>query len=97
MKKNLFYLFALICSMSLFTACSDDDDENWKKVPSQIITAENLELETNIPTSSDASVKLAMTDAQNGILTLNKVVRGADEAAGYTHHGVHFTSRSYPP
>ena len=27
MKKNLFYLFALICSMSLFTACSDDDDE----------------------------------------------------------------------
>lgn len=26
MKKNLFYLFALICTMSLFTACSDDDD-----------------------------------------------------------------------
>lgn len=26
MKKNFFYLFALICSMSLFTACSDDDD-----------------------------------------------------------------------
>lgn len=26
MKKNLFYLFALICSMTLFTACSDDDD-----------------------------------------------------------------------
>lgn len=27
MKKNLFYLFALICSMSLFSACSDDDPE----------------------------------------------------------------------
>lgn len=27
MKKNLFYLFVLICSMSLFTACSDDNDE----------------------------------------------------------------------
>lgn len=26
MKKNLLYLFALICSVSLFTACSDDDD-----------------------------------------------------------------------
>ena len=26
MKKNLFFLFALICSVSLFTACSDDDD-----------------------------------------------------------------------
>ena len=30
MKKNLFYLFALICSMSLFTACSDDDDDSKK-------------------------------------------------------------------
>lgn len=28
MKKNLFYyLFAVICSVSLFTSCSDDDDE----------------------------------------------------------------------
>lgn len=27
MKKNLFYLFALICSMSLFTACNSDDEE----------------------------------------------------------------------
>lgn len=26
MKKKMFYLFALLCSMSLFTACSDDDD-----------------------------------------------------------------------
>lgn len=26
MKKNLLYLFALICSVTLFTACSDDDD-----------------------------------------------------------------------
>lgn len=80
MKKNLFYLFALICSMSLFTACSDDDDDaNWKKLPNQAITADNLLLETNIPASSDASIKLAMTDAQNGLLSLNKVVRGLDE------------------
>ena len=27
MKKNLFYLFALICSMGLFTGCSDNDDK----------------------------------------------------------------------
>lgn len=26
MKKNLLLLFALVCSISLFTACSDDDD-----------------------------------------------------------------------
>lgn len=30
MKKNLFFLFALICSVSLFTACSDDDDNGGK-------------------------------------------------------------------
>ena len=79
MKKNLFYLFALICSMSLFTACSDDDDPSWKKLPSQVITAENLSLTTNIPHASDAGVKLNMSDAQNGVLTLHKVVRGTDE------------------
>lgn len=28
MKKNLFYLFALICSLCLFTGCSDNDDDN---------------------------------------------------------------------
>ncbi len=32
MKKKMFYLFALICSMSLFTACSDDDDPDYSKV-----------------------------------------------------------------
>lgn len=31
MKKNLFFLFALICSVSLFTACSDDDDNKGGK------------------------------------------------------------------
>ena len=33
MKKNLLYLFALICSVSLFTACSDDDDNSWQELP----------------------------------------------------------------
>lgn len=81
MKKNLFYLLALSCSMSLLIACSDDKNDNWKKVSGQVITAGNLSLETNIPASSDASVKLTMTNAQNGVLTLNKVVKGTDEVA----------------
>ena len=44
MKKNLLYLFALICSVSLFTACSDDDektDDSWKAV-SATYSAETL-------------------------------------------------------
>lgn len=79
MKKNLFYLFALICSMSLFTACSDDDDPAWTKIPSQTISAENLSLTTNTQSNPNASVKLAMSDEQNGILTLSKAIRGLDE------------------
>ena len=31
MKKNLFYyLFAVICSVTLFASCSDDDDDDVK-------------------------------------------------------------------
>ena len=41
MKKNLFYLFALICSMGLFTACSDDDDDKSCPVPQTEFTAAN--------------------------------------------------------
>lgn len=49
MKKNLLYLFALICSMSLFTACSDDDE----KFPTD---------EVNMTfTSTDADNQLALT------------------------------------
>lgn len=77
MKKSLFYLFALICSVSLFTSCKDDDP-SWKKLPSQEITAENLTLTTDVPGAADASVKLVMSDAQNGVMTLNNAVRGIE-------------------
>ncbi|MDE6173175.1 DUF4925 domain-containing protein [uncultured Bacteroides sp.] len=78
MKKSLFYLVALICSVSLFTSCKDDDEPSWKKLPSQEITAENLTLTTDVPGAADASVKLVMSDAQNGVMTLNNAVRGIE-------------------
>lgn len=41
MKKRLFYLFALICSMGLFTACSDDEtDAKEEMTLEQVITTE---------------------------------------------------------
>lgn len=41
MKKRLFYLFALICSMGLFTACSDDETETKEEMTlEQVITTE---------------------------------------------------------
>lgn len=79
MKKNLFYLVALICSMSLLVACSDSEEEaSWKKLPAQEISAENLSLTTNAQLSPNASVTLSMIDAQNGVLVLNNAVRGMD-------------------
>ena len=38
MKKNIFYyLFAVICTVCLFTACSDDDDDDNK-----VLTVDNI-------------------------------------------------------
>ena len=44
MKKNLFYLFALICSMSLFTSCSNDDDPDY----TQVIERMKLQVNTKV-------------------------------------------------
>ena len=42
MKKNLFYyLFAVICSVTLFTSCSDDDEKMVNPVPQTTFTGEN--------------------------------------------------------
>ena len=82
MKKNWFYLFALICSVALFTACSDDDEPaNWQKLPTEAITAENLTLTTNSQAQTNASATLAMIDAQTGTLTLTNAIRGLDEVS----------------
>lgn len=81
MKKNWLYLFALICSVALFTACSDDELANWQKLPTESISAENLTLTTNSQTQANASVTLSMTDAQNGVLTLTNAIRGLDEVS----------------
>ena len=33
MKKNLFFVFTMLCALSFFTACSDDDDNSWQELP----------------------------------------------------------------
>jgi len=76
MKKNLFYLFALICSMSLFTACSDDDDDTWKQIPSTEISAEDATLQVNGQVSTEGSVKLEAKNGEQAVLTLTKVIPG---------------------
>lgn len=76
MKKNLFLLFALICSTSLFTACSDDDeDTGWQEIPKEI-PAENVKLDVNGATPAGATATLEVKTAETGVLTLDKVVYG---------------------
>ena len=38
MKKSLLYLFMLVCSVSLFSSCSDDDDVKYP-VDSELVGA----------------------------------------------------------
>lgn len=68
MKKNLLFLFALICSMSLFTACSNDDDQ-----PDYTGTYKSDALELSISGVKMTSSEVAVN---NNVLTLKGVVPG---------------------
>lgn len=78
MKKNLFYVFALICSMSLFTACSDDDDETWKEIPTEEIdvASGNATVNINGTTSTTGSVKMTVKNESEATMALKNVIPG---------------------
>lgn len=83
MKKNLFYLFALICSMSLFTACSDDEE-----VPPTVedvvaeYAGETLKLTvtgTEVATD-EAKIEVVQTASADKVtLVLRNIVPGVEE------------------
>lgn len=78
MKKNLFYLFALVCSMSLFTACSDDDDNDepgWKKLPQGQIEGSNVEFQLNGGTTT-GTVTFQATSSEAAKVGLQNVIDG---------------------
>lgn len=76
MKKNLFYLFALICSMTLFTACSDDDDDTPKTMATSEIAASytgtlNVAI-AGMPFANESDVPVSVTaDADGSTVTIN--------------------------
>ena len=70
MKKNLFYLFALICSMGLFTACGDDDD------PVEQIEEETGIIGTWIHTDNGGSMTYRFNKNGTGSRTLVLVENG---------------------
>ena len=92
MKKNLFYyLFAVICSVTLFTSCSDDDDEKMvNPVPQTTFTGENgLQLTYNgapmpgkkVTFTPDATNAQKATLRVEGEFDLNGILGKAKSAA----------------
>lgn len=71
MKKNLFYFFVLICSMSLFTACSNDDEEDTTPVD---YNNEQLEM-----TLSDTPLAGKNVIYGNSAVVLKNVIPGEPE------------------
>lgn len=76
MKKNLFYyLFAVICSVALFTSCSDDDeDTTWQQIPE--ITNDNVTLKLNNTTLVGATATLDIINGENAKVTLINAIYG---------------------
>ncbi|MDU4380032.1 MAG: DUF4925 domain-containing protein [Phocaeicola vulgatus] len=92
MKKNLFYyLFAVICSVTLFTSCRDDDDEKMvNPVPQTTFTGENgLQLTYNgapmpgkkVTFTPDATNAQKATLRLEGEFDLNGILGKAKSAA----------------
>ena len=91
MKKNLFYyLFAVICSVTLFTSCSDDDEKVVNPVPQTTFTGENgLQLTYNgapmpgkkVTFTPDATNAQKATLRLEGEFDLNGILGKAKSAA----------------
>ena len=82
MEKNLFFVFTMLCALSFFTACSDDDDnktdDGWKAI-SATYTAETLKLTMGGTEVADQSVKVDASSAEQATITLANLIPGEAE------------------
>ena len=82
MKKNQFFVFTMLCALSFFTACSDDDDnktdDGWKAI-SATYTAETLKLTMGGTEVADQSVKVDASSAEQATITLANLIPGEAE------------------
>lgn len=79
MKKGLLYLLMFIMGSVIFTACSDDDDPNWKKLPEEV-SGENADLKIN-GSSTGGTIKLDVKNESEAVLNLNNVIPGCETVA----------------
>lgn len=82
MSKKLVYLFALICSIGLFTGCSDDEEEivdnSWEELVGDY-SGENLVLSYGDMALTGKKVTFSATNGNNGKLLLNNIIPGENE------------------
>ena len=82
MKKNLFFVFTMLCALNFFTASSDDDDnktdDGWKAI-SATYTAETLKLPMSGTEVADQSVKVDASSAEQATITLANLIPGEAE------------------
>lgn len=84
MKKKLFYLFALICSMSLFIACSDDEKPEVPPTVEDIVaeySGDDLKLTVSgAETTEGAKIELAKGESTDKVtIILSNIVPGVEE------------------
>lgn len=75
MKKNLSLLFALLCAITFFTACSDDEKPNWEKLPQGEIKADDIDLKLD-GENTTGTVTFKATSAETGQFNFKNVVDG---------------------
>ena len=84
MKKKLFYLFALICSKSLFIACSDDEKPEVPPTVEDIVaeySGDDLKLTVSgAETTEGAKIELAKGESTDKVtIILSNIVPGVEE------------------
>ena len=88
MKKNLLYLFMLVCSVGLFTSCGDDDDDNNDKPDVAGTYAGNLgvTIDDSDPITSSQTIELTSPAETKINFTLKNFIlqAGAGGEAGQT-------------
>lgn len=86
MKKCLFYLFAMLCTLSLFS-CGDDNgkdepdpgpgtDNSWKEIAKDY-TGDKLNLSFNDNALTTNTIKLETSSAEKGTVSLGDLIGGA--------------------
>jgi len=78
MKRNLLYLFTILCVFSFFTACSsDDDDVDWTTISKEYKGDDSkltLEVNKKKVTEKGKSATVDATSAEAASITLNNIL-----------------------